>query len=283
MGCCKALGEECGIRKLGLRYNDSRAFTDSPGLPRPLFAFLRLIYAALAVADLVWIGLDDPSGTWVIHLQNWSRVVTALYFLTGSLTAFHRSACGSKEGDSYDIIHSDFPDHTGDSNSCALKPGEKDESIEVDPYENHLSWHHEVLWVLHTLASNSTFVCTVAYFAFFFDERSSYVWIFYIPRHSLYVFLMIVDTLASYIPVRLLHVVYAYIFGAAYVMFTLVFILTEVKVDLRLNPSMYPSLESGDEPLIYTAYLSIFLIAGFPVAQIIYFLIHKFRTWYISR
>lgn len=140
-----------------------------------------------------------------------------------------------------------------------------------------------MLWVLHTLASNSTFVCTVAYFAFFFDERSSYVWIFYIPRHSLYVFLMIVDTLASYIPVRLLHVVYAYIFGAAYVMFTLVFILTEVKVDLRLNPSMYPSLESGDEPLIYTAYLSIFLIAGFPVAQIIYFLIHKFRTWYISR
>lgn len=28
--CCRALGKECNIRKLGLRYHDSRAFTDAP-------------------------------------------------------------------------------------------------------------------------------------------------------------------------------------------------------------------------------------------------------------
>jgi len=89
---------------------------------------------------------------------------------------------------------------------------------------------------------------------------------------------MIVDTLASYIPVRLWHVMYAYIFGAAHVVFTVIFILTEIKIDLRLNPVVYPSLEVGDEPLIYTAYLSIFMIAGCPVAQIFFFLIYKFRA-----
>ena len=254
------------------------------GLPRPLFAVLRFLYAALTIADLVWIGLDQPRGDWIIHLGNWSRVMTALYFLIGSLTAFHRSMCGSKESDQYDRIGGNQGDtflDPADTNSCALKPGEKDDSEASST--NHLSWHHEVLWVLHTLAADSTFVCMIAYFSLFFEEQYTWVGLLDLPRHALYLFLMIVDTLASHIPVRLMHVMYAYIFGATYVVFTIVFILTEVKIDLRLNPVVYPSLESGDEPLIFTAYLSIFLIVGFPVAQIFFFLIYKYRAWLTSR
>ena len=206
--------------------------------------------------------------------------MTALYFLVGSLTAFHRSMCGSKESDQYDRITQEGGDPL-DSNSCALKPGEKDDSLSTST--NQLSWHHEVLWVLHTLAADSSFVCTIAYFAFFFKVRLTFLGVLDVPKHVLYLVLMIVDTLASHIPVRLFHVMYAYMFGATYVIFTIVFILTEVKIDLSLNPVFYPSLESGDEPLIYTAYLSIFLIAGFPVAQLFFFLLHKFRSWLISR
>lgn len=252
-------------------------------LPRPLFAVLRFLYAALAIADLVWIGLDHPRGEWIIHLGNWSRVVTALYFLFGSITAFYRSACGSKESDQYDRVTQDryaVLDSAADSNSCALKPGEKDES--VSPYTNRLSWHHEILWILHTLASNSTFVCMIAYFVFFFEERYTIIGMLDFPRHVLYLFLMMVDTFASHIPVRLWHVMYAYIFGACYVVFTVVFILTEIKIDLSQDPEVYPSLEFGDKPLIYTAYLSVFLIAGFPVAQIFFYLIYKFRACLVS-
>lgn len=100
--------------------------------------------------------------------------------------------------------------------------------------------------------------------------------------YALYLFLAIVDTMASYIPVRLMHFMYAYILGATYIVFAIVFILAEVKIDLRLDPSAYPLLESDDEPLIYTAYLSIFLIAGLPVAQIFFFLIYKIRAWITS-
>ena len=251
-------------------------------LPRPLFAVLRFLYAALAIGDLVWIGLDHPRGEWIIHLGNWSRVVTALYFLLGSITAFHRSVCGSKESDQYNRVTPDgskqgytFLDNA-ESDSCALIPGEKDESVAT--HTNRLSWHHEVLWILHTLASNTTFVCMIAYFSFFYEERYTVIGLLDFPRHVLYLILMTVDTLASYIPVRLWHVMYAYIFGAAHVVFTVIFILTEIKIDLRLNPVVYPSLEVGDEPLIYTAYLSIFMIAGCPVAQIFFFLIYKFRA-----
>jgi len=206
--------------------------------------------------------------------------MTALYFLVGSLIAFHRSTCGSKESDQYGRI---IQDGSGplDSNSCALKPGEEDDSLPIT--SNHLSWYHEVLWVLHTLAADSSFVCTIAYFAIFFKVRYTFLGSLDVPTHVLPLVLMIVDTLASHIPVRLFHVMYAYMFGAAYVVFTIVFILTEVKIDLSSNPVFYPSLESGDEPLIYTAYLSIFLIAGFPVAQLFFFLLHKFRSWLISR
>ena len=255
-------------------------FLSIQGLPRPLFASLRLGYAALSIADLVWISLNQPQGGWIIHFRNWSLAMTALYFLVGSLTAFHRSMCGSKEGDHYERITQDGGDLV-DSNSCALEPGEKDNSLLSTT--NHLSWHHEVLWVLHTLAADSSFICTITYFAFFVEVRLTVLGLFGVPRHVLHLVFMIVDTLVSHIPVRLLHVIYAYMFGAAYVGFTIVFILTEVNMDLSLHPVLYPSLESGDEPLIYTAYLSIFLIVGFPVAQLFFFLLHKFRCWLISR
>lgn len=262
-------------------FHDSRAFTDSP-LPRPLFAVLRFVYAALAIGDLVWIGLDHPKGEWIIHFGNWSRIVTALYFLLGSITAFHRSCCGSKESDQYYSITQDSNNQgytflePEESNSCAVKPGERDDSVASGT--NRLSWHHEVLWILHTLASNSTFVCLIAYFTFFFEARFTIIGILDFPRHVLYLILMIFDTLASHIPVRLWHVMYAYIFGACYIVFTVVFILTEIKIDLRLDPAVYPSLEIGEQPLIYTAYLSIFFVAGFPVAQVFFFLFYKYRA-----
>ena len=236
------------------------------------------MYAALITADLVWVGLEHPKGEWIIHLGNWSRVVTALYFLCGSITAFHRSICGSKESDKYERIPLKRVRFFDDSNSCAILPGEKEDRAETQAETNHLSWHHEALWILHTLAADSSFVCTIAFFSLFFEEHFSFLGILDFPRHTLYHLLAIVDTLASYIPVRLIHVMYAYIFGAAYVVFIVVFILTEVKANLSFNPITYPSLGSGDKPPRYTAYLSIFLVVGFPVAQIFFFLIYKFRA-----
>ncbi|XP_068709150.1 uncharacterized protein [Montipora foliosa] len=283
-GCCKVLGQECSVRNLGLRFHDSRAFTDSP-LPRPVFALLRLLYAALAAADLVWIALDHPGGLWIIHLGNWSRIVTALYFLLGSFTALLGSECGSRERDQYDrIIQEGDQDNAfldpGDSNSCGVKPGEKDESSKL--YENDLSCHHQLLWVLHTLAFSSTFVSMVAYFAFFFEVRYTFLGLLDFPRHVLYLVFLIVDTHASYIPVRLWHVIYAYVFNGAYVVFTVVFILIQTKIDLHREPLLYPSLESGGKPLIYTAILSLCLITGSPVAQIFFYLIYRFRACLLS-
>lgn len=98
----------------------------------------------------------------------------------------HRSMCRSKESDQYERIHQDgrYPTH---SNSCALKPGQKDNSLATSV--NRLSWHHEVLWVLLTLATGSVFVCTIAYLScslksashlweslIFQDTFSSFLW-----------------------------------------------------------------------------------------------------------
>ena len=256
------------------------------GLPRPLLAVLRLLYAALITTDLIWVGLDHPQGQWIIHFINWSRVFVGLYFLMGAITQLHPSLCRSKDTDHYDKIKQpgERLDHSFvsayDSTSCGLTPGEEEDNWGAG--KNRLSWYHEVLWVLHTIAADTSFVCTVAYFSLFFEQRYTWDGLLDIPRHVLYLLFMIIDTLCCYIPVRLLHVVYANIFGAAYIVFTLIFLLTEVKADLRLNPIIYPSLESENKPLLYTAYLSIFLIGCFPVSQAFFFLLYKFRAWVTS-
>ena len=146
---------------------------------------------------------------------------------------------------------------------------------------NNLSWHHEVLWVIYTIAADSAFVVTVAYFSFFFRLRFSVPGLFDIPRHTVYTLLMLVDTLISHVPVRLFHFIYAYIFGAAYVLFTLICILSEAN-GLLSKPLFYPSLDFSDEPLKTTAWLSLFLVVGIPVGQMIYFLFYKMRVMFID-
>ena len=161
-------------------------FRSPQGLPRPLFGVLRLIYASFAIADLVWIGLEHPSGSWTIHLGNWSRVVTALYFLLGFLTTIHRSVCRSKESDQYKRIYQDGR-YSSQSNSCALKPGQKDKNLVTSV--NHLSWHHEVLWVLHTLAADSSFVCTSSSLTSHCSSKSAtHLWGYLTSQDTLFIF-----------------------------------------------------------------------------------------------
>lgn len=204
-----------------------------------------------------------------MYFSNWSTFFVACYFVFGAIVSICFLICKAQPQEQYAFLTRDT--------SCALKPGEKDEDIGELPRVNLLSWQHEVLWVFHTLAADTSLVMLVAYFTFWFQHRVTFEGYMEMMQHILPFLTMVIDSALNGFPVRLLHVLYANIFGFAYVGFTLIYIIIEVP-DLRGEPDIYPSLEFGDKPIIYTAWLSVFILVGFTVAQSLFYLLYKLRT-----
>ncbi|XP_001637456.2 protein rolling stone isoform X1 [Nematostella vectensis] len=272
-GCCGALCRELDIRNLALKYRDPRAFTESSALPLPIFILYRATFTCIFVAALTFVGLKHPEYTIILHFSYWSLGLTALYFLVGTLASLWHSTCTKCSGrGSYGALLNKS------DTSCALEPWEDDESEPEDNEPNMLSWQHEVLWVLHTISIDSSLVLVVAYFSMWYDPDVNTVsGLLDIPHHAFPFILLVVDVFVSGIPVRILHVIYGNVFGAAYVVFCLVYIITEVP-DMRSDPRTYPSLMFSDRPVIYTAWLSIFILGGFFVSQCLFYLFYKIRV-----
>ncbi|KAK3734854.1 hypothetical protein QZH41_017562 [Actinostola sp. cb2023] len=276
--CCGSLCRELDIRNLGLKFYDPKAFTESPALPLSAFILYRCLLGAVSTYILVMVALHHPTFQVVLHFSYWSIFFVALYFIFGALISICHLICKPSLNDSSDGGYH-FLEHPLGDTSCALKPGEKDNDVKVSnlPRVNLLSWQHEVFWVLHSLAADSSMVALVAYFSFWFRHRVTYDGYAAMMQHILPFLSMVIDCAIHGFPVRLLHVIYANVFGFAYVVFSLVYIIIEVP-DLRGEPTVYPSLEFGRQPVIYSAWLSVFILVGFFVAQTFFCLMYKVRT-----
>ncbi|XP_031553154.1 protein rolling stone-like [Actinia tenebrosa] len=282
--CCGALCRELDIRNLGLKFHEPRAFSESPALPLPLFIFYRAFLGSFFVAAYVYVVLEYQSYLIILHFAYWSLAFVALYFIFGCLTSIWQLLCGSSlvqssEGTSKTSGYH-FLEHPLGDTSCALRPGERDDDKDLSrklPRLNLLAWHHEVLWVLNSIAADTSVVVLVAYFSFWFHGLhftiAGYI---DLVQHIAPFLVMFIDSFVHGFPVRLLHVIYANIFGAVYVVFTIIYILTEVP-DLKGNPTTFPSLEFGNTPIIYTAWLAVYIGVGFLVAQLFFYLMYKIR------
>ncbi|KXJ22177.1 protein rolling stone [Exaiptasia diaphana] len=262
--CCKAFCRELDIRNLGLKFHDPKAFTDSPALPLPALILFRVLAGGLWVNSLVFIAIHHPTFKVVLHFAYWSLFFVALYFIFGALISIWRLICKTTKRDEYHFVkQSDI--------------GERDDFSEL-PRLNLLSWYHEVLWVLHTLAADTSFVVLVAYFTFWFNHRVTYEGYMEMMQHILPFVSMVFDLAINGFPVRLYHVLYANVFGFMYVVFSLIYILLEVPADLKGEPIVFPSLEFSNLPVMYTAWLSVFIVVGFFVSQTLFYIMYKIRT-----
>ena len=158
-----------------------------------------------------------------------------------------------------------------------LSYGDGQKTVTKELEVNNLSFGHEVSWLLYNLSANNSLVLTAAYYALFFRIKPFDMhFIIEILRHSLYTFMMVVDTLFSRMPVRVFHFVYSYMFGAAYVSFVLLYIHTE-KLDDQGNPLTYPSLDFTTRPLWYTVWVAVIMVGGQPISQFVFWLVYKIR------
>lgn len=135
---------------------------------------------------------------------------------------------------------------------------------------------HKVAWFFYIIASNNSFMVTVVYWSFLytgFKIREPDV-----AFHLLNSVFMLTETFLSAVPVRLLHVVYAELYGVLYMIFTVVYWLSG-GTNTDGDNFIYPILDYEDKPCDTAVLIIVYTLVGLPVSQLIIFGLFKLRRY----
>lgn len=100
--------------------------------------------------------------------------------------------------------------------------------------------------------------------------------------HTLNSVFMLVEVVISNIPVRLLHHFYSHIFESLYFLFTVIYWATGGE-DLHGNNYIYQLLDYTNDPAIAVGAVFLVLIVLQPVAQLLIYILFRFRGWVVSK
>lgn len=136
-------------------------------------------------------------------------------------------------------------------------------------------WYHKVSWVFYIIAANNAVLVTVVYWSLLytgFHIREADV-----AFHLLNSVFMLIETCLSSIPVQLLHIVYAVLYGVVYFLFSVVFWL--LGGTTGGNKYIYPILDYESKPAKAAVVVVLYGLVGLPVAQLLIFGLFKLRCY----
>jgi len=136
---------------------------------------------------------------------------------------------------------------------------------------------HKVAWFFYIVASNNSIMVTIVYWSFLYDG-SFKIGEADISFHLLNSVFMLTETCLSAVPVRLLHVVYAELYGLLYLFFTVVY-WRSGGTDAEGNHFIYPIVDYKDKPWAAALLVILYALVGLPTSQLINFGLFKLRCY----
>lgn len=226
--------------------------------------------------------VSTPSYLWLVQLDNWSISAVCLYFVLSTLLLIYytiktwRDGNKKEDNEKVKLEHQAEKSHwaeeeLGESESDLLfAASEGGELHQADYREDKLPCYHKVVWLLQTMAENSILVVTFCYLVL--EEQLN---ILVLAMYLSFTAFMIAEAIFSFAPIRLLHVVYSYIFTLAYVLVAVLYYFTVVD---RYMPDLPRFVNRIHDPFS-SAMVFLILIIGQPLFQMLYFAIHKLNCF----
>ena len=225
-----------------------------------------------------------PSYLWLVQLDNWSISAVCLYFVLSTLLLIYHTIKKWKEDKDREDDEKVKDDHQAEKSHWAEEElGESDTDLlwaasevgephQADYREDKLPCYHKVVWLLQTMAENSILVVTFCYLVM--DEQlNSLILAIYFSFAAF----MIAEAIFSFAPIRLLHVVYSYIFTLAYVLVVVLYYFTVS--DRYTAPDDLPRFVNRIHDPFSSAMVFLILIIGQPLFQLLYCAIHKLNCF----
>ncbi|BFZ08908.1 hypothetical protein BsWGS_11946 [Bradybaena similaris] len=147
----------------------------------------------------------------------------------------------------------------------------------LDYAQGSIQWYMKALWLLTTVGFDIAIIVTVLFWSLVFKELNSIVTVMVHGVNSLYVLL---DIFIIATPVRLLHFIHPVIYGAAYIIFTVIYHVAH-GTGPSSEPYIYKALDwSNPGPAIGISLGS--LIVAIPLIHLLQFGLYVLRVYILE-
>lgn len=264
-------GDEFRLRNFKFWHPFQRDFAESRWLSLPVFVTYRVIVTAY---NLGWLFYNIYlfRAKLFIYLTNWTFLILNIYFVyatTLSCIALYKDKKKRNEA---------LPKASGqDGPDEYIQIGTGDDSDRTDAREvDNLRLHHKVLWVIYVISATGGVWITAGYWTVLFEDDP--VDANNITKHALNSVFMVIDTSLSSIPIRLFHWVYALLYFAVYILFS-VFYWLAGGTNNGGKPYIYSALNYDDFKKTTAILLVVFLLVVLPILHLILFSLTKLRDY----
>ncbi|XP_068759937.1 uncharacterized protein [Montipora capricornis] len=298
--------EQFHLRNFQLAYQNGKDFAVSPWLSLPAMIGYRLLVALYCLSWVMYSILVDHTWKWFIFLTDCTFLCITAYFICSTAISVHYWCYIHRKVTRQEPSRQQSFDSSSGLlfyNAASRHPasGERDEPLPEGKYygtfedsnqdsnsqtvsvalhehvsEYPQSWNHKVTWLLYSITSNNSILVTVVFWTLLYSGYE--VGEPDIAFHLLNSVFMLIETFLSSIPVRLLHVVYAMLYGSLYCLFTVVYWLLGGTNDAG-DSYIYPILDYSNDPRLAAILIVLYGFVGLPVAQLIHFGLFKLRCY----
>ncbi|CAG2195165.1 unnamed protein product [Mytilus edulis] len=256
----KILKAEFCFKKLGFGDVHPGRFVYSQWrLPPLVYLLYRLALAAYADYWIIETGTMMESMRW----QNTSTLTNSSSRMTSNMLSRPHA-----EG------------HRALFNELTLTPTFWDEDRDSEETEDaivklySLPWYFKLTWIFYTIATTASVMVTFMFFAFLWPQfdHSKGIDIINLQLHGINSVIVVVDLLISAVPVRLLHAVYAIIYGLIYITFTGIFFAAGNRSPI------YPHVLDWRQPAITIGVVVGVAVIAVPIVHLVLFCIHRIKV-----
>ncbi|XP_076447358.1 uncharacterized protein LOC143284532 [Babylonia areolata] len=138
-----------------------------------------------------------------------------------------------------------------------------------------LPWHVQFYWALGNVVQVVAVVVTVVYFVALYPSMRDQIGdvnLYDINIHGINSVMILIDTAVGARPVRLLHALYPILFGATYVVFSVIFWAVDPE-----NNVLYKDVLDWNQPGISIGVVLGLAVIGIPLLQLAHFGLYKLR------
>ena len=234
-----------------------------------LFLVYRWVIALYFLGWLIDSGIQSGGPKFFIYLTNWSIILWVAYLLVAAVSATFK----------FIIVHlqqTAYSDHASTS--------DRPELIEVSQgccgiESDGTSWYQKIQWLLWTFGSGAAISVVILYWAAIYDEDQEVDGI-NANTHLTNGIVALFDIWFSGTPVRILHLVYIVLFGAAFSLFSGIYFVAGGE-DPFGNRYIYTVLDYSDNPGSAAGICIAATLALLPLVHFVVYVQYVLRVWCI--
>jgi len=264
--------DEFRLRHFKLWHPVHREFADSKWLPLPVFVMYRVIILTYNLGWLIY-NIYLTGAKLFIYLTNWTYTILVIYFAFATILSCkalyddlkrEQEAASSQKREETPMVEIKTGSGDEDSEEPVMSAREKDV----------LRFEHKLLWLMHIISATGGLWVTAGYWSVVFKDDP--INANNITKHALNSVFMLIDTSLSSIPVRVVHWLYALLYFAVYLIFSVFYWLLG-GTNIKGRPYIYSALNYEDFNAKVGGLLVVFLLLVLPLFHLFLFGITKLR------